>query len=161
MNKKILVTTIAILALIMMVAISPVMAIEKETWWSHAYKWVVIEPGEQWVSEEGILHTKDRHNHATYECTVGTGTAEQWITVSMDLATGEGTLHAKMSVTITSGMTGSFELSITGKVYGYGALIEGKAVGHGTAGELEGIKMTFSFVFSGGHTWGTGTITYH
>lgn len=100
MNKKVLMSTIALLALFI-VTISPVRAIRKEPFESHV-EVELIDPGKQWISEEGIIHMKGRYLVGSHEGTLGTGIEEVWGTHwNLDLATGEGTLGGKWLVTFT------------------------------------------------------------
>ena len=144
MEKKILMPTIVLLVL-SIVIISPVKAITKEPYWEHVEfdPADFDQPGKQWTSEEGILHIKDWHWVGTYEGTLGTGTMDVWFEhISLDLATGEGTLSGKWLVTITPQDTtaGSARGKITGFVFGSGTF----AGTHGT-GMFEGVKKMGSF----------------
>ena len=135
MNKKILMVTTALLALSML-TISPIKAKTVELYESHLEA-ELIDPGKQWVSEEGILHIKGAYWLGTEVGTLGTGIFEEWYqSFSLNLATGEGTLTVKWLLTFPEGtIAGSARAKITG-----GFQISGSFVGtHGT-GEFEGVR---------------------
>jgi len=143
-KKLVLRSTIALLALSIMV-IRPVNAITKEPYWEHVEfdPADFDQPSKQWLSEEGVLHIKDWHWVGAYEGAMGTGTMDVWFEhISLDLATGEGTLSGKWLVTITTQdtMTGNGRGTITGFVFGSGTF----AGTHGT-GIFEGVKKMGSF----------------
>jgi len=139
MNKKVLMSTIALLALSMMI-VSPVKAKTVEPYQSHIEA-ALVDPGKQWVSEEGIFHTKDSYWRGTEEVsvpdTLGTAVFEEWYdSLSLDLATGEGTLTVKWKLTFPGG---TIEGSARGTI-SQGYLVSGTFVGtHGT-GDFEGVK---------------------
>jgi len=144
MNRKILMSTTALILLAMMTT-SPAKAITKEPYWEHVEfnPEDFDEPNKQWISEEGILQTKDWHWIGSYEGTLGTGTMDVWFEhISLDLATGEGTFSGKWLVTITpqDTMAGSGRGTITGFMFGSGTF----AGTHGT-GIFEGVKKMGSF----------------
>ena len=119
MRKIALMPTVALLILFLMMIISPVEAVTKEPYWEHSEfnPADFDQPGKQWISEEGILHTKDWHWVGSYEGTLGTGTMDIWFEqISLDLATGEGTLSGRWLITITpqNTMSGYGRGTITG-----------------------------------------------
>jgi len=143
-KKELLGSIIALLTLAIMI-ISPAKAITKAPYWEHVEfdPADFDQPGKQWISEEGILHIKDWHWVGSYEGTLGTGTMDVWFEhISLDLATGEGTLSGSWLVTITphDTMTGSGRGTITGYVLGSGTF----AGPHGT-GIFEGVRKMGSF----------------
>ena len=145
MNKKALMSTIALLVLTMMIAL-PARAKTVEPYESHV-EMELIDPGkEPWVSEEGILHMKGSYWAGTEEVIVpgGLGTAifEEWYDhLSLDPITGEGTLSAKWRLTFPGG---TIEGSARGKIT-LGYILSGTFVGtHGT-GDFEGVKKMGSF----------------
>jgi len=143
-KKVVLMSTIALLTLATMI-ISPVKAITKAPYWEHVEfnPADFDQPGKQWISEEGVLHVKDWHWVGTYEGTLGTGTMDVWFEqISLDLATGEGTLSGKWLVTIpdVGTIAGSARGKITAFVFGSGTF----AGTHGT-GMFEGVKKMGSF----------------
>ena len=139
MDKKVLMSTIVLLTLLMMV-LSPVKAITKETYTMHM-ELALIDPGKQWVSEEGILHIRDAHWNGTVEGTLGTGTYDGWVSVNINRATQEGTLSEKWVITFTSQDTlaGSSRGKLTMP------FVLGTSAGtHGT-GDFEGAKLMGSW----------------
>jgi len=123
-----------------MVLISPVKTITKETYTSHM-ELELVNPGIRWVSEEGILQIRDSYWSGTYKGTLGRkGTYEGWVSVSINLKTGEGTLSENWLITITKGRSqGTLAGSNRGKITM--PLISGTFVGtHGT-GEFEGVQI--------------------
>ena len=139
MNKKILMPTIALLVL-SIVIISPVRAITKEPYTSHLMVLYLLDPGERRFSD-GILQIRDSYWNGTYEGDLGTGTYEGWVSVSINLATGKGTLSEKWLITITS--QGTLAGSSRGKITM--PFISGTFVGtHGT-GDFEGVKIMGSW----------------
>jgi len=147
MNKKVLMSTIVLLTLLMMV-LSPVKAITKETYTMHM-DLALMDPGIQWVSEEGILHIRDAHWVGTVEVLVegelGTrtyeGTYEGWVSVNIDLLTQEGTVSEKWVITFTS--QGTLAGSSRGKLTM--PFVSGTSAGtHGT-GDFEGAKIMGSW----------------
>ena len=139
MRKVVLMSIVGLLAL-SMIAISPVKARAVETYQSHIEA-ELMDPGKQWVSEEGILHIKDSYWKGTEEVivpdTLGTAIFEEWYdSLSLDLATGKGTLTVKWKLTFPGG---TIEGSARGKI-SQGYLVSGTFVGtHGT-GDFEGVK---------------------
>ena len=137
MNKKILMSTIVLLAL-SMVLISPVKAKTKEPYTSHM-ELELKDPGKRWVSEEGIYQIRNSYSSGTYEDTLGTGTWESWVSLSIDLATGEGTIRGKFKITIgTSTLSGRSR----GKVeMSQMPQFSGTFVGTLGTGDFEGAKI--------------------
>ena len=144
MNKKALMTTIALIVLTMMIAL-PVRAKTVEPYESHV-EMALIDPGKMWFSEEGIMHVKGSYWRGTEEVIVpgGLGTAifEEWYNhLSLDLVTGEGTLSAKWRLTFPGGtIEGSARGTIT-----EGYLLSGTFVGTHGSGDFEGVKKMGSF----------------
>ena len=161
MDKKALMLTIVLLALSMII-ISPVKAITKDEYnMTLILELDLVNPGIQWVSEEGILHIRAAHWVGTVEGDLGTGTYDGWVDVNVNLVTGEGTVSEKWLITITSldTIAGSNRGKITMP------FMSGTSVGTNGTGEFEGAKMMGSW--EGFHTdlthivatsW--GTITY-
>ena len=138
MNKKVLMLIIPLLALSMMV--TSVKAKTVEPYESLVEMWLV-DPGEVWYSEEGILHMRGSYWAGTEEGTLGMGIFEEWYNhLSLDETTGEGTVSAKWKLTLPEG---TIEGSWRGKIT-LGYIISGTFVGtHGT-GEFEGVKKSGS-----------------
>ncbi len=135
MDKKVLMSTIVLLTLSMMV-LSPVKAIAKETY-TMQMELEQVDPGIQWVSEEGILHMRDFHWKGTVEGTLGTGTYEGWVNVNVNLATREGTLSEKWVITFTS--RGTIAGSSRGKLTM--PFVSGTSAGTAGTGDFEGAKI--------------------
>jgi len=138
--KKVVLMSIVVLLALSMMFISPAKARTVEPYQSHIEA-AMVDPGKQWVSEEGILHIKDSYWKGTEEVsvpeTLGTAIFEEWYdSLSLDLATGEGTVTLKWKLTFPGGI---IEGSARGTI-SQGYLISGTFVGtHGT-GDFEGVK---------------------
>jgi len=138
--KKVVLMSIAILLALSTLSILPVKARTVETYQSHIEA-ELMDPGKQWVSEEGIFHTKNSYWKGTEEVSVpgnlGTAVFEEWYnSLSLDMATGEGTLSVKWKLTFPGG---TIEGSARGTI-SQGYLVSGTFVGtHGT-GDFEGVK---------------------
>jgi len=138
--KKVVLMSIVVLLTLSMVAISPVRAKTVETYQSHVEA-ELIDHGKEWISEEGILHIKDSYWKGTEEVivpdTLGTAIFEEWYDhLSLDPATGEGTLTVKWKLTFPGG---TIEGSARGTI-SQGYLVSGTFVGtHGT-GDFDGVK---------------------
>jgi len=132
--KKVLMSTIVLTALFI-VLISPVKAITKEPYTSHM-ELKLKDPGKRWVSEEGIFQIRDSYSSGTFEGTLGTGTWESWVSLSMDTATGKGNLRGKFKITIgTSTLSGTSRGEFT--MPQFSGTFEGTL---GT-GDFEGVKI--------------------
>jgi len=145
-KKVVLMSTIALLALSIMV-ISPVKAVTKEPYWAH-HEIDLMDPGTIWVSEEGIIHTKDSYWKGTNEGSLGVGTLELWYKqISLDPATGEGAFSGKFLITIPDKGTiaGSGRGTIRGFVYSLGIFIG--AIGTGDFEDLIA-KGSFEAIFT-------------
>jgi len=136
MKKKVLMSSITLLALMSIMVISSVEAKTVEPYWSCVEIWLVDE-GKKWISEEGILHYKDSYWRGYESGTLGNATFEEWYNhLSLNLETGEGTLNAKWLLTLPEGtIAGSWRGKIT-----LGYILSGTFVGtHGT-GDFRGVK---------------------
>ena len=144
MRKKVLMATIALLALTMMLA-PPAKAKTVEPYESHI-EMELMDPGTVWLSEEGIMHLRDAYWAGTEEVSVpgGLGTAmfEEWYNhLSLDPATGEGTLSAKWRLTFPGGtIEGSARGTIT-----EGYVLAGTFVGTHGSGDFAGVKKMGTF----------------
>jgi hypothetical protein len=140
MKKAVLISIVVLLAL-SMTLISPAKSKKTvETYQSHVEA-ELMDPGKQWISEEGILHVKNSYWKGTEEISapgnLGTAVFEEWYnSLSLDMATGEGTLTVKWKLTFPEGtIEGSARAIIT-----QGYLVSGTFVGtHGT-GDFESVK---------------------
>jgi len=141
MNKKLLVSTIALLALFMMI-ISPVKAITKADYWANIQFNVFDDPDKQWPAD-GIIHMKDMHWSGSYVGILGIGTFDVWFEhLCINVETGEGTYRATWLITITEEDTlaGNARGKITGAFAGVGGFASGTFAGaHGT-GAFEGYR---------------------
>ena len=160
MNGKVVMPTIALLFLAMM-AISPVMAINKEYYWEHCEGAVSGPPGKFWVSG-GIMHLVDMPWSGSYVGTLGTGTIEVfWEHITVNTATGEGTCMGTWTVFIGENtLSGSANGKITGGITGTN---EGYFRGtHGTCA-FEGIQKmgTYYVDLATGSLDAEGVIIYH
>jgi hypothetical protein len=138
--KKVLMSTIVLTALFM-VLISPVKAITKEDYTSYM-ELELKDPGKRWVSEEGIFQIRNSYWNGTVEGTLGTeGTYEAWVSLSINLATGDGTLREKWLITITSQGT------LAGTSRGEFTMPQFSGTFEGTCGtgDFEGVKIMGSF----------------
>jgi len=129
-----------VLTALFMVLISPVKAITKDPDLQSHMELELLDPGKRWVDEEGILQIRDSYWNGTYEGTLGIGTYECWVSVSLNPLTGEGTLSEKWLITTSQGtLAGSDRGKITMPQF------SGTFVGtHGT-GDFEGVKIIGSF----------------
>jgi len=134
MNKKILMSTIALLALFMMI-ISPAKAITKGPYVAEI-EIDRVDPGTEWEAN-GIYHNKNSYWDGTVIGTLGSGRFEAWFNhISVNTATGKGTFSGKWRITFPEGtLMGSARGKITG-----GNILSGTfAGGHGTD-DLEGVR---------------------
>ncbi len=103
----------------------------------------LIDPGLQWVSEEGVLHIRGQLTQNTFYDPVSfeiVGSNAVVSNANLDPATFSGTLSGKFSLFyLPMSDTGTFDGSWNGKLTG-GVAFTGRAVGHGT-GELRGMKI--------------------
>jgi hypothetical protein len=139
--KKVVLVSAMVLALLLM--ISPVMArMGGATRISLAgeYFGYVIDPGKQWVSEEGIVQVRDGVGTGTM-----TGDIPGFMTFTMNAAfdptTGKGEIWGKFVSSDNFGNT--FEGTFLAKVSDWGT-IDGKSVGRGT-GAYEGMHLKNGF----------------
>ena len=133
--KKVMLATIAILILsVLFVAPTKAKTVEP---YEARIEITLMDPGKQWVSEDGVLHIKDSYWLGTEVSSLGTNKFEDWESFHIDLATGEGTFCGKWLLTI--GTQGTISGSARGTL-SMGYLIQGMFVGtHGT-GEFEGVQ---------------------
>ncbi len=144
MNRRVLMSTMALLVLTIMLAL-PARAKTVELYESHI-EMELIDPGMMWFSEEGIMHMRGAYWSGTEEVIVpdGLGTAifEEWYNhLSLDPTTGEGTLNAKWRLTFPGG---TIEGSARGKIT-EGYLLSGTFVGTHGSGDFKGVKKMGSF----------------
>ncbi len=133
--KKVLLPIVALLILSVML-IAPAKAKTKEPYSSYIES-ALIDPGKQWVSEDGILHIRDSYWAGTEVGTLGTSKFEDWLSFNINLATGEGTFSGNWLLTFEG--RGTFSGSATGKI-SQGYLITGMFIGTHATGEFEGIQ---------------------
>jgi len=114
LNGKVVMPTIVLLFLAM-IAISPVMALNKEPYWEHCVVAPSDDPSKVWVSG-GIMHIMDLPFKGSYKGTLGTGTIEICFNhITVNTATGEGTCQGTWTVFIgVNTLSGSANGKITG-----------------------------------------------
>jgi len=133
--KKILLPVVALLILSVML-IAPIKAKTAEPYSSHIES-ALIDPGKQWISEDGILHIRDSYWKGTEVGTLGSSTLEDWLSFNINLATGAGTFSGNWLLTFDG--HGTISGSATGKI-SLGYLINGMFIGTHATGEFEGIQ---------------------
>jgi hypothetical protein len=133
--KKALISAVALLV-VSMLLVAPAKAKTVEAYNSHIES-VLMDPGKQWVSEDGILHIRDSYWLGTEVGTLGSSTLEDWLSFNIDLTTGEGTLSGTWLLTFEG--RGTISGSATGKI-SLGYLINGMFIGTHATGEFEGVQ---------------------
>jgi hypothetical protein len=133
--KKALIAAVALLV-VSVLLVAPAKAKTEEAYSSHIES-VLMDPGKQWVSEDGILHIRDSYWVGTEVGTLGSSTLEDWLSFNIDLATGEGTLSGNWLLTFEG--RGTFSGSATGKI-SLGYLINGMFIGTHATGVFEGVQ---------------------
>jgi len=133
--KKVLLPMVALLIVSVML-IAPTKAKTAEPYSSHIES-ALIDPGKQWISEEGILHIRNSYWMGTEVGTLGSSTLEDWLSFNIDLATGEGTFSGKWLLTFEG--RGTMSGSAIGKI-SLGYLISGMFIGTHATGEFEGVQ---------------------
>jgi hypothetical protein len=100
-------------------------------------------PGEQWVSEEGIVHIRGQINTAQVVSTDARANGINVVTINLNIdpATGNGTGHGQFILDV-DGMDGAWEGTFVGWLT-YG-VFSGRIIGHGT-GDLAGQKVKSNF----------------
>lgn len=127
--------TIALLVMSVML-VAPINAKTREAYSSYIDSFC-IDPGKQWVTEDGILHIRDSYWVGTEVGTLGSSTLEDWLSFNIDLATGQGTFSGHWLLTFEG--RGTFSGSATGKI-SMGYLISGMFIGTHATGEFEGVQ---------------------
>lgn len=133
--KKVLILAGALL-MMSMILIAPTKAKTEEPYSSHIES-ALIDPGKQWVSEDGILHIRSSYWVGTEVGTLGYSTLEDWLSFNIDLATGEGTFSGFWLLTFEG--RGTISGTATGKI-SLGYLIHGMFIGTHATGEFEGVQ---------------------
>jgi len=116
--------------------IVPTKAKTTEPYSSHIES-ALIDPGKQWVSEDGVLHIRDSYWMGTEVGTLGSSVLEDWLSLNVDLATGKGNFYGHWQLTFEGGST--FSGTATGKI-SMGYLINGMFIGTHATGEFEGVQ---------------------
>ena len=160
MNGKVVMSTVALLFMVMM-AISPVMAINKGPYWEHCVVAPSADPSKVWVSG-GIMHIMDLPFSGSYKGTLGIGTIDIYFNhITVNTVTGEGTCQGTWTVFIDGNtLSGSANGKITGGLTGSN---EGYFRGtHGT-GAFAGIQKmgTYYVDLATGVLDAEGVIIYH
>ena len=133
--RKILLPMVTLLVLSVML-IAPTMAKTEVPYSSHIES-ALVDPGKQWVTEDGILHIRDSYWVGTEVGTLGSSTFEDWLSLNVDLATGEGNFYGHWQLTFEG--RGTISGSARGTI-SMGYLINGMFIGtHGT-GEFEHVQ---------------------
>ena len=133
--RKILLPMVTLLVLSVML-IAPTMA-KTEVPYSSNIESALIDPGKQWVTEDGILHIRDSYWKGTEVGTLGNGIFEDWLSFNINLATGEGTFSGHWLLTYEG--RGTISGSARGTI-SMGYLINGMFIGtHGTS-EFEHVQ---------------------
>ena len=100
-------------------------------------------PERQWISEDGVLHVRNRPAEGTIWGDLN-GTVTVISNINLDLATGNGTGHSTIiREGEWNGMTGSFEGRSQFTFVGF-QFNEGQTTAHGT-GDFEGLLMKVTF----------------
>jgi len=133
--KKVLLPMVALLILSVML-IAPTKAKTAEPYSSHIES-ALIDPGKQWVSEDGILHIRGSYWVGTEVGTLGSSVLEDWLSLNVDLATGEGTFSGNWVLTFEE--RGTISGTAIGKI-SLGYLINGMFIGTHATGEFEGVQ---------------------
>jgi hypothetical protein len=143
--KKIL---IPVMALLVLFIITPVLATPAtKTPFTAVLSFVPVSPGKQWITEDGISHVKGGIFEGTVTGISGpdiSGTMWMSVDETVDLNTGEGSLHGKWTITAIGG---TFEGSAVGVITPTSpttSYMSGTFIGHG-AGDYEGQKIKGSF----------------
>ena len=108
-----------------------------------------ISQGKQWITEDGISHVKGAISEGTLTSTSGpdiSGTIRMTTTESVDLNTGEGSLHGKWTITAMPDSY-TFEgsaVAVMTPTSPTTSHISGTFIGHGT-GDYDGQKIKGSF----------------
>lgn len=139
--KKMVLVPIMVLALLFVVA--PVMArMEGATriYGAGEYFGDVIDPGKQWVSEEGIVQVRDGLGNGTMTGDIP-GFMVFTMNVAFDPTTGKGRIWGKFVAGDSFGNT--FEGTFLAAISDWGT-IDGKGVGQGT-GAFEGMLLKNGF----------------
>jgi len=110
---------------------------------------VPISPGKQWITKDGISHVKGGISEGTITSISGPDISGAiWMSVdeTVDLNTGEGSLHGKWTITAMADSY-TFEGSAAGVITSTSPTtshLSGTFIGHGT-GAYEGQKIMGSF----------------
>jgi len=133
--RKILLPMVTLLVLSVML-IAPTMAKTEVPYSSHIES-ALVDPGKQWVTEDGILHIRDSYWKGTEVGTLGSGTFEDWLSLNINVATGEGTFSSHWLLTYEG--RGTISGSARGTI-SMGYLINGTFIGTHGNGEFEHVQ---------------------
>jgi hypothetical protein len=133
--RKILLPMVTLLVLSVML-IAPTMAKTEVPYSSHIES-ALVDPGKQWVTEDGILHIRDSYWVGTEVGTLGSSTFEDWLSLNVDLATGEGNFYGHWQLTFEG--RGTISGSARGTI-SMGYLINGMFIGTHATGEFKGMQ---------------------
>ena len=160
MRRVVLVSTIALLALAIMI-ISPVKAIIKEPYWDHVEGSITGYPAKAWQAGP-IMHIEGLPFVGSCIGTLGTGTMEVFFEhITVNTETGEGTSLATWTIIVGENtLSGTANGRITGGLAGIG---EGYFRGTQGTGEFEGMEKmgTYTVNLATGVLDCEGVIIYH
>jgi len=138
-----------VMALAVLLTITPVMAAATKTLFTAEASFFPISPGKQWTTEDGILQVKGAIFEGTITSISGpdiSGAIWMRVDETLDLNTGEGSLHGKWTIT-TMPDSYTFEgsaVGVTTPTSPTTSHLSGAFIGHGT-GDYDGQKMMGSF----------------
>ena len=133
--KKALISILTLLV-VSVILVAPINAETEEPYRSQIES-ALIDPGKQWISDDGILHIRGSYWVGTEVGTLGSSKIEEWLSFNINLATGEGTFNGRWLLTFEEGST--FSGSATGKI-SLGYLTKGRFIGTHATGEFEGVQ---------------------
>jgi hypothetical protein len=109
----------------------------------------LVDPGIDWVSDEGILHGRGRVVQFFFYAydppaeIIGVGVSVS--NANIDLATGDGQFSGTVSVLyLPVSATEAFYGTYHGSLTGWGVSISGQGISHGT-GDARGVKIKLHF----------------
>lgn len=145
MKKEILIPLVALLTLL---TTTPVFAVPAtKTPFTAVASFEAVSPGKEWITKDGISHIKGGISAGALTSISGPDiSGEIWMRVgqTVDLNTGEGSLHGKWTITAVGG---PFEGSVVAVITATSPTtshISGTFIGHGS-GDYEGQKLKGSF----------------
>ncbi len=161
-RRSVLIGAATLLALFLLTAIPPAMAVSKQPYSAQVQYTTIGAPAKVWFAD-GIMQAEDMDWSGSYVGTLGTGTIDVTFQhLTLNTATGAGTLIATWTITIPGAgtMSGSVNGNIVGGLTGTS---DGYFRGtHGTGAFANVEKMgTFHVDLSTGYETEEGVIIYH